>query len=47
MIYDKVNRKITEIFLTDTVWASEPVKQNGDATLKSLRASCDVLDKLF
>ena len=47
MIYDKIIRKIAEIFLTDAVLSSEPLEQNKDATLKSLRAGCDVLDMLF
>ena len=47
MIYDKIIRKITKIFVTDAVLSSEPVEQNEDATLKSLRASCEVLDMLF
>ena len=47
MIYDKIIRKIAEIFVTDAVLSSEPLEQNEDATLKSLRASCDVLDMLF
>ena len=47
MIYDKIICKITKIFVTDAVLSSEPVEQNEDATLKSLRASCEVLDMLF
>ena len=38
MIYDKIIRRIAEIFLTDAVSSSEPFEQNEDATLKSLRA---------
>ena len=47
MIYDKIIRKIAEIFLTDAVLSSEPLEQNKDATLNSLRAGCDVLDMLL
>ena len=47
MIYDKIIRKIAEIFLTDAVLSSEPLEQNEDAFLKSLRADCDVLDMLL
>ena len=47
MIYDKIIRKIAEIFLTDAVLSSEPFRQNENAFLKSLRAGCDVLDMLL
>ena len=47
MIYDKIIRKIAEIFLTDAVLSSEPFKQNENAFLKSLRAGSDALDKLL
>jgi hypothetical protein len=47
MIYDKIIRKIAEIFVTDAVLSSEPVEQNEDVILKSLCAGCDVLDMLF
>ena len=47
MIYDKIIRRIAEIFLTDAVLSSEPLEQNEDAFLKSKRANCDVLDMLL
>ena len=47
MIYDKIIRKIAEIFLTDAVLSSELLEQNEDAFLKTLRAGCDVLEMLL
>ena len=46
MIYDKIIRRIAEIFLTDAVLSSEPLEQNEDVFLKSQRTDCDVLDML-
>ncbi|MDG2404001.1 MAG: adenylate/guanylate cyclase domain-containing protein [Paracoccaceae bacterium] len=47
MTDDKIVRKIAVIFVTDVVGFSKLMEKNEDATLKSLRACRDILDRLF
>jgi adenylate cyclase len=47
MTNDKIVRKIAVIFVTDVVGFSKLMEKNEDATLKSLRACRDILDRLF
>ena len=47
MTDDKIVRKIAVIFVTDVVGFSKLMEKNEDATLKSLRACREVLDRLF
>lgn len=47
MTSDKIVRKIAVIFVTDVVGFSKLMEKNEDATLKSLRACRDILDRLF
>jgi adenylate cyclase len=44
---DKIVRKIAVIFVTDVVGFSKLMEKNENATLKSLRACRDILDRLF
>ena len=47
MTNDKIVRKIAVIFVTDVVGFSKLMEKNEDATLKSLRACREILDRLF
>jgi adenylate cyclase len=47
MTNDEIVRKIAVIFVTDVVGFSKLMEKNEDATLKSLRACRDILDRLF
>ena len=47
MANDTIIRKIAVIFATDVVGFSELMQENENATLKSLRACRDILDRLF
>ena len=47
MTDDKIVRKIVVIFVSDVVGFSKLMEKNEDATLKSLRACREVLDRLF
>ncbi len=47
MTDDKIVRKIAVIFVIDVVGFSKLMEKNEDATLKSLRACREVLDRLF
>ena len=47
MANDKIVRKIAVIFVTDVVGFSKLMEKNEDATLKSLRACREILDRLF
>ena len=47
MTDNKIVRKIAVIFVTDVVGFSKLMEKNEDATLKSLRACRDILDRLF
>ena len=47
MTSDKIVRKIAVIFVTDVVGFSKLMEKNEDATLKSLRACREILDRLF
>ena len=47
MTNDKIVRKIAVIFVTDVVGFSKLMEKDEDATLKSLRACREILDRLF
>ena len=47
MTDNKIVRKIAVIFVTDVVGFSKLMEKNEGATLKSLRACRDILDRLF
>ena len=47
MTDDNIVRNIAVIFVTDVVGFSKLMEKNEDATLKSLRACREVLDRLF
>ena len=47
MTNDKIVRKIAVIFVTDLVGISKLMEKNQDATLKSLCACREILDRLF
>ena len=47
MTNDEIVRKIAVIFVTDVVGFSKLMEKNEDATLKSLRACREILDRLF
>ena len=47
MSNDTIVRKIAVIFVTDVVGFSELMQKNENGTLKNLRASRDILDRLF
>ena len=46
MTNDKIIHKIAVIFVTEMVWFSPLLEKNENATLKSLRACHDILDRL-